>query len=680
MSFRAAFLLCTALLGMDLPAQDEHPLSQLPYSPSLDLTNLDRTVDPCVDFYRYACGGWQKKNPIPPDQSSWDVYRKMENDNQQFLWGILEQAARGGERRGIVEQEIGDYFAACVNEDAIEKAGLKPLEPALRQIAGLRSARDLAIFLAGIHSGWGVNALFQFGADQDFGDSSRVIAFATAGGLGLPDRDYYFQQDAKSKEIRQAYAAHLQSMLELLGDTPAEAQREARTIVELETALAQATLTVVERRDPHRLYHKLSRAQFIALAPDFPWNAYLEAIGLTNLRELNVTEPAFFRRAGALVKTHRLAEWKPYLRVRLLETAAPYLAARFERAHFDFYGKYLQGTPEMRPRWKRCVGHVDDQLGEALGEAFVAKVFSPSQKEAAIGMTRAIEAAMEQEINNLPWMGPETKRQALVKLHGVVNKIGYPDHWRDYSTIRISRDDFAGNAARAAAFEHKRELSKIGKPVDRGEWFMTPPTVDAYYNPQMNDINFPAGVLQPPLFDVKMDDAPNYGNTGTTIGHELTHGFDDEGRHFDAKGNLRGWWTPKDSAAFEQRAKCVSSQYAQYTVVDDVKINSKLTLGEDIADLGGTLLAYIAWKHLTEGRDLKEEDGFSPDQRFFIGMAQWACSNERPEVKRERAMTDPHSPPEYRINGVVANLPPFGQAFACRAGQPMVRAEACRIW
>ncbi|HVT92090.1 MAG TPA: M13 family metallopeptidase [Bryobacteraceae bacterium] len=678
---RAFASLAVAVLGSGvLPAQTGQPLNSLPYSPSLNLESMDRSADPCVDFYRYACGGWQQKNPIPPDQSSWDVYRKMADQNQQFLWGILQQAAKPDAGRGVVEREIGDYFAACMNQDAIEKAGLTPLEPRLKEIAELKTPRDLARFLAGIHMTLDDGALFRFGADQDLGDSSRVIAFASADGLGLPERDYYFRQDAKSKEIRKTYLKHLQTMLELLGDSAPRARTEAARIMEMETSLAQATLTVVERRDPNKLHHKLTRAQLAALAPNFPWDIYFDGIGLSGLRELNVTEPAFFRRAGLLVKTRGMDDWKPYLRVRIVEAAAPFLPKRFEQARFDFYSKFLRGVPEMRPRWKRCVSHVDDQLGEALGQAFVERVFRPAQKQAAVRMSKQIETAMEAEIKNLPWMSDTTKHEALLKLHNIVNKVGYPDRWRDYSSIRIDRGDFLGNGTRAGAFEFRRELNKIGKPVDRGEWAVSPPTVDAYYNPQMNDINFPAGVLQPPLFDMKMDDAPNYGNTGSTIGHELTHGFDDEGRHFDARGNLRDWWTPQDSEAFEKRAKCVSDQYAQYTVVDDVKINSKLTLGEDIADLGGTLLGYIAWKHATEGQDLKPVDGLTPDQRFFVGMAQWACGNDRPEVKRERAMTDPHSPLEYRVNGVVSNLPQFAAAFACKAGQPMVRANACRVW
>jgi endothelin-converting enzyme/putative endopeptidase len=522
--------------------------------------------------------------------------------------------------------------------------------------------------------------LFGFGSSQDFADSSRVIAFAEAGGLGLPDRDYYVKTDAKSQEIRERYVEHVAAMLRLEGDTEAEAKSGARTVMDMETALAKASLTRVDKRDPYKLFHKLPRAEVLKLTPAFGWQAYWSAIGLAAPAEVNVTEPEFFKEVEHQLATRPIGDWKTYLRWRLAHDKAPYLSSKFVQANFDFYSKYLRGVAEMQPRWKRCVRYVDRNLGEALGQVFADKTFGGDTKARALAMVGQIERAMETDINQLAWMGADTKAQALAKLHTLVNKIGYPDKWRDYSAVRVAPGDFLGDVSRAAAFESRRQLDKIGKPVDRAEWDMTPPTVNAYYNPQMNDINFPAGVLQPPLYDPKMDDAPNYGNTGATIGHELTHAFDDEGRQFDAKGNLKDWWTKKDADEFVKRAACVSDQYAQYTVVDDIKINSKLTLGEDVADLGGTLLAYMAWKNAISGQDLKPMDGFTPDQRFFIGMAQWACGDERPESKRMNAITNPHSPPEYRINGVVSDMPEFGKAFACKAGQPMVRANACRVW
>jgi endothelin-converting enzyme/putative endopeptidase len=550
----------------------------------------------------------------------------------------------------------------------------------LDRIAALRSVAQLAPVLAGLQLDSNAGMLFGFSSNQDFSDSTRVIAFAFAGGLGLPDRDYYLKTDAKSVETRTRYTAHVAKMFELLGDAPAAAQREAQTVMEIETALANGTLTRVERRDPYKLFHKMTRAQLTALAPAFDWQAYLAVMGGGGLDEFNVTEPEFFRRVEELLKARCLDDWKIYLRWHLVNAEAPYLSTPFVTANFDFYRAYLRGTKQMEPRWKRCVRYTDRDLGEALGQVFVRKTFSPETKARVLTMTKNIQNAMRQDIETLTWMSPETKRRALEKLRGMVDKIGYPDRWRDYSKLDIQRGDFLGNIMRSDEFEARRELAKIGKPVDRGEWQMSPPTVNAYYDPQMNDINFPAGVLQPPLYDPRMDDAPNYGNTGATIGHELTHGFDDEGRQFDAKGNLKDWWTPEDAAAFVSRTACVEKQYAGYTVIDDIRINSKLTLGEDVADLGGTLLAYVAWKAATKDETLHPIDGFTPDQRFFIGMAQWACGGERPESKRVTAMTDPHSPNEYRINGVVSNMPEFSKAFACKPGQPMVRTPACRVW
>jgi putative endopeptidase len=662
-----------------LAAQTPAPLSRLPYSPSLDVSSMDRSVDPCTDFFHYACGAWIRKNPIPPDEPRWDVYAKLGYDNELFLWGILDEAAGKPEGRTALQQKIGDYFHACMDEGAAEQAQSAPLKQDLEAISGLRSVRGLAGLIASEQL-QGVETLFGFGSNQDFEDSERVIAFAVAGGLGLPDRDYYVADDPKMREIREKYVAHVERVFQLLGDNPKTAAREARTAMAIESALAKASLTRVEQRDPHNLFHKMTLAEVKTLTPSFDWDDYLAKVGLSGIATVNVTEPAFFKELERQLRSRNPGRWQTYLRWHLAHSKAPYLSSKFVDENFAFFGKTLHGVDQLQPRWKRCVRYVDRDLGEALGQVFVDKTFGPDVKAKTLEMTRQIENAMEGELNALPWMGPETKQQALLKLHTMVNKIGYPDKWRDYGSVRIERDDFAGNVGRAAVFEMHRDLAKIGKPVDRTEWGMTPPTVNAYYNSQMNDINFPAGVLQPPLFDFKLDDAPNYGNTGATIGHELTHGFDDEGRQFDAKGNLRDWWTQKDAAAFEERAACVVDQYSHYTVIDDIKINSKLTEGEDVADLGGTLLAYIAWKNATRGQQLQPIEGFTPDQRFFIGMAQWACGDERAESKRVHAVTDPHSPLEYRVNGVVSNMPEFANAFSCKAGQPMVRGKVCRIW
>ncbi|HET9789979.1 MAG TPA: M13 family metallopeptidase [Candidatus Angelobacter sp.] len=662
------------------PSSDEKPLTALPYTPSLDVPSMDKTADPCVDFYQYSCGGWMKHNPIPGDQAAWSVYAKLHEDNQRFLWGVLQELSARTSGRTPTEQKIGDYFGACMNEPAIEKLGAKPLQPALAEIASVKSKGDLATLLAAEHLRGDNGAFFNFGSDQDFADSSQVIAFASAGGLGLPDRDYYTKTDAKSEEIRQKYVAHVARMFQLLGDPAEKSKNEAATVLRLETALAQASLTRVEQRDPHNLFHKMDRKQVQALTPEFDWNAYLKVAGIGNVQNFNVTEPKFYQALNQQLQSNSLDDLKAYLRWHVARSSAPFLSTPFVQENFEFYRHTLRGVEHIQPRWKRCVGYVDRQLGEALGQEFVKRAFSDDMKKRTLGMTRQIEQAMQQDLEQLTWMGPETKKQALEKLHSVVNKVGYPDKWRDYSSVAIKPDDFLGNVQRASTFESHRQLGKIGKPLDRGEWGMTPPTVNAYYNPQMNDINFPAGVLEPPLYDIKLDDAPNYGNTGSTIGHELTHGFDDEGRQFDAKGNLRDWWTKDDAEHFEQRAKCVVDQYAEYTIVDDIKINSKLTEGEDVADLGGTILAYVAWKAATKGQTLENRDGYTPDQRFFIGLAQWACENERPENLRVSAITNPHSPGKYRINGVVINMPEFEKAFSCKAGQPMVRENRCRVW
>ena len=661
----------------------EQPATSLPYTPGLDVNAMDKTADPCVDFYQYTCGGWMMNNPIPADQPRWSVYGKLGQDNQRYLWGILNGLAKQTKGRNPRQQQIGDYFAACMDEAAVEKLGAKPLAPYLAQINAMKSKRDLPVVLANLQLNMAdAGFFFGFGSNQDFADASRVIAFATAGGLSLPDRDYYLKAEDKSKQIRDQFVSHVARTFELLGDSADVAKGNAAKVMEIETALANASLSRVDKRDPHKLFHNMDAKGLKALMPGFEWSAYLKVAGLSKLNSFNVTEPEFFTALEKLWQTNSLDDIKNYLRWHLAHISAPHLSSAFVNENFNFFNKTLRGVPELRPRWKRCVALVDGQLGEALGQEFVSRAFSAELKIKTLHMTRQIEQAMEVDLNQLTWMSAQTKQNALAKLHTIVNKIGYPDKWRDYSAVVVKRNDFIGNVQRGNLFESRRDIAKIGKPLDRGEWSMTPPTVNAYYNAQMNDINVPAGVLQPPLYDPKMDDAPNYGNTGGTIGHELTHGFDDEGRQFDAKGNLKEWWTEKDAKEFTDRAQCIVDQYAQYTIVDDIKINSKLTLGEDIADLGGLVLGWMAWQAQIAETNAKpaSREGFSPEQRFFIGYAQWACENNRPEDLRDRALTNPHSPGKYRVNGLVINMPEFQKAFACKAGQPMVRENRCKIW
>ena len=661
----------------------ETPLQTLPYTPGLDPSFMDRTVDPCVDFYAFACAGWQRQNPIPPDQATWSVYGKLQDEIQRHLWGLLQTAADPSSARSPVQAEIGDYFAACMDEARVEALGSKPLDPALAALAKVKDRRGLASWLAEQHSAGGTDELlFAFGSQQDALDATRFIAAAWSGGLGLPDRADYLDQDSKSKELRSKYLEHVVRTLQLLGDDAATARATARKVMDIETALARATLTRVERRDPYKVFHRVPVAELEKLAPAFDWKTYLAGMGIPDTQVLNASQPGFLRGMSAELKRRPLADWKLYLRWHLVNSEAPYLSRGFVDEDFAFNHKVLQGTEALAPRWKRCVRWVDRDLGEALGQVFVEKNFSPELKKKTQEMVQQIEREMEADLRTLDWMSPETRKRALEKSAAMANKIGYPDRWRDYSSIKLARDDFQGNVARSARFETARQLGKIGKPVDRGEWDITPQTVNAYYNPTMNDMNFPAAVLLPPLYDPKMDAAPGYGNTGGTIGPELTHGFDDEGRQYDAKGNLKDWWTKEDAAEFARRAACVSDQYSTYIAVDDVHVNGKLTLGEDVADLGGLILAYRAWRGATANQRLAPVDGLTPDQRFFVGNAQWACSNIRPEAMRLRARTNPHSPPKYRVNGLVVNVPEFGQAFSCKPGAPMTKPaeKVCKVW
>lgn len=673
-------LVClTALAQTTKPAPIQVPLEHLPYSPVLDVTNQDRTVDPCVDFYKFSCGGWQKKNPIPADQSSWSVYGKLAYDNQQFLWGILRDAA-ALKNRDAVQQEIGDYFAACTDEAAIERRGIDPVKPVLARIAAYKTREALLKDLPALAVDVDGSFFFNAGSTQDPTDSNQVIAEEGAGGLGLPDRDYYLKDDPKSVGIRNKYLAYIAQLFTMSGETSAQAKTDAEGVLKLETALAKASLSRVDRRDPYKVFHKLTLADLGTEVPAVDWQQFFQRSGAPAFTTMNVSQPEFNKAIQTELTTEPLATLQAYERFHALTDAAPALSKPWQDAQFDFFGHTLRGTPKLSPRWRRCTQQVDRYLGEALGQEFVRRTFSAGTKAKTVLMTTLIEGQMKNEIEHLDWMSPATKTEALRKLAVIRNKVGYPDHWRDYSALKIDRGDYFGDWHRANDFNSRREFGKVGKPVDRDEWGMTPPTVNAYFNGQMNDINFPAGVLQPPLYDPKEDDAVNYGNTGSTIGHELTHGFDDEGRQFDAKGNLRDWWTKDDAKGFEDRINCLRDQFATYTVVDDIHINSKLTSGEDVADLGGTLIAYLAWQKATENQRLMPVEGFTPDQRFFIGFAQWACESERPEQLRVKALTDPHSPGEARINGIVTNMPQFATAFQCAKTAPMVKSNICKVW
>ena len=643
----------------------------------LYLEFVDRSVDPCVDFYEFTCGGWTKNQPIPADRSAWGRAQELQERNNITLRRILEGAGRNA-NADAETKKIGDYYATCMDESAINAKGAAPLEPALKKIAALAGARDLAALVADLH-GMGVNVLFGFGAEADFKEASMVRAIADQGGLGLPDRDYYFRDDAKSIEIRKQYVEHVGKMIALLPEA-GDATAAANTVIRVETALAKAALDAVARRDPAALYHKTSPAELQKLTPAFDWAAYFKGVGAPPIDHLNVTEPDFFKAFDAVASSTPVADLKTYLRWHLAHASAAVLSAPFVNENFRFYSATLTGAKELQPRWRRCVQYTDGDLGEALGKAFVKEAFGPAAKEDTLKMVRELESSLEKDIQDLSWMTDTTKRQAVAKLHAIANKIGYPDRWRDYSTLNIVRGDALGNSQRSNVFEFRRQMNRIGKPLDKSEWSMTPPTVNAYYNPLENNINFPAGILQPPFYNPKADPAINYGASGAVIGHELTHGFDDEGRQFDAQGNLKDWWTPEDAKAFEERAGCFVDEYSSFTAVDDLKVNGKLTLGENAADNGGLRIALMSYVASLTPASRTSLDGFTPEQRFFVSYGQSWCENSRPERVRMLVQTNPHAPPKFRVNGVVSNMPEFQKAFSCKADAPMVRKNQCRVW
>jgi len=643
----------------------------------LMLGAIDDTVPACQDFYAHACNGWLAANPIPPDQSSWDVDSALVETTRGKLKSILEQAAA---QSTPATRKIGDYWTACMDEAGIEAKGTEPLRAELDRINAVTDKRDLAALVAHLHR-IGLDVLFSFGSDQDLRDATKVIAEVDQGGLGLPERDYYFKKGKDADDTRAAYVAHTDRLFELLGEPATQAARDAQTVMTLETALAQASLSQVRRRDPSAIYHRQARATLDQMAPGFDWAVYLKDVGAPRFDSLNVAVPGFFTAAEKLIAQTPLEDIKVYLTAHLLAHAADMLPARFVQESFDFNGRKLHGIKELRPRWKRCVNFTDGDLGEDLGRIYALDAFGPEGKARILALVRNLKAAFAEDIQGLAWMGKETKQKALYKLSVMAEKIGYPDRWRDYSALEIKPDDALGNRFRAAEFELARELAKIDKPVDRGEWFMTPPTVNAYYDDQKNDINFPAGILQPPNFDAHWDDAINYGAIGATIGHEMTHGFDDSGRLFDAEGNLANWWTKADAQNYHTRSECIATEYGRFSAVPGTKLDGHLTLGENTADNGGTRLALMALRKALAGtRKTDRIDGYTPDQRFFLAYAQSWCENQTPASARLQALTDPHATASFRVNGVVANMPEFAKAFACKPGTPMAPMKSCRVW
>ena len=674
---RFAFLLAAAAVA--LLAQSSSNIEAPKSTPGFSVANMDLKANPCVDFYQYACGLWTANNPIPPDQSRWGRFDELQQRNQAILRGILEKLAVSDPKRAGIDQKLGDFYVSCMDEAGINKRGLEPIQPYLDEIAGIASKAAIPNEIPKLHRK-GISVFFSFGVSPDAKNSTLNIAEADQGGLGLPDRDYYFKDDPKSVELRKQYLAHVQKNFELLGETAAKASADAQGVMKIETELAKGSMDRVERRDPAKTYHKLTTHELFSLAPFIDWPKYFAAMGAPPIDSLNVVAPNFFRTIESVSVQNSLDDLKTYMRWHVVRAEAALLPAPFEVESFHFYKQILTGAKEERPRWKRCVDYTDGDLGFALGQKYVDETFGVEGKQRTLKMVQEIEKALVDDIGKLDWMTAETKKEALIKLRAVTNKIGYPDKWRDYSPVQITRGDAVGNDMRATEFEVERQIHNIGKPVDRTEWLMTPPTVNAYYNPLENNINFPAGILQPPFYDNKMDEPVNYGGIGSVVGHELTHGFDDQGRHYDAQGNLRDWWTPEDAKEFEKRAECFVQEYSAFEPVDGLHVNGKLTLGENTADNGGVRLAFMALMKSLEGKKPPKIEGFTPEQRFFLGWGQIWCENQTPEIARLRVQVDPHSPGRYRINGVLSNMPEFRQAFACKLGEPMVRQPACRVW
>jgi len=672
---RRMFLLLLSL-GFTVPGL----VSQSPKA--IDPANMDASAKACVDFYQYADGGWIKANPVPADKSRWGGFEQLADRNRDVIQSILKEVSAKSWPKGSIEQKVADFYASGMDDAAIEKAGTAPLKPFLAEVDRLKSANELAALLADLRLN-GLGGSFGFSAAQDPKDSAHYIGTLSQGGLGLPDRDYYLKEDPKSKEIRDKYVVHMTNMFELAGENPTAAAADAAVTMQLETTLAKASMTRVENRDPQKTYNKMTLAELAKLAPAFGWEGYFDQLGVRQVSDLNVRQPQFLKAFAEMSATVPVEQYRAYLRWRVINAMANSLTKAFQDEAFAFDGKVLNGVPQQEERWKHVQSATDRSLGEALGQLYVKKVFSPQAKAQMVEMVANLRAALKEHIQKLDWMGPETKAQALKKLDAFGVKVGYPDKWRDYSQLEIARSSYAENLLRTQRFETARNLAKLGKPIDRTEWGMTTPTVNAYYNASMNEIVFPAGILQAPFFDPKADDAVNYGGIGAVIGHEMGHGFDDSGSQFDGDGNLKNWWSDADRKAFEARTGLIVKQFDSYEALPGEHVNGKLTLGENIGDLGGLEIAYAAMQKALQKKGKPAPiDGFTPEQRFFLNWAQVWRETIRPEALRVMINTNPHSPNKFRVIGPLSNLPEFYQAFGCAEGMPMVRPAAVRpkIW